>query len=394
MDDMNETHDVPPPEDPGFDASKARTLTDMTRATDDRLIAGVSAGVGRHLGIDPVVVRIVFVALTFVGLSGLILYAAAWFLLPSDDGTPSIAADWFRLDRNEPQVRTVGLIVAAVLAAGAIVGDSGWFWWSFPWIIIPLAVLFWLFVVLPRRRRATGSFTRPGGTPTTGGPPPGTPVATQPGGWSPTATTVTAPPAPRTPRRAPLLLLLTLSSIAVALGSLRVWAESTGTTVEWTTYTAVAIGLVGLGLLVGAWWGGSWTLPLVGLVAVGVLALSTALPSARIGDDRHSPRSAAAVESEYSLGLGRLELDLSNVRDVDALRGRTVEISHGVGETVVIVPRDLPVTVNADIRGGAIEVFGRQSAGGSADLTVRADDLPALTLDIDQTFGHIVVVRS
>lgn len=408
---MNDTHDTPPPGpdpaanpsnesgDPGFDASRVRTITDMTRSTDDRMIAGVCAGAARHLGIDPVILRIIVVALMFVGLSGLILYLAAWFLLPSDDGSPSVAADWFGLDRNEPQVRTIGLVVAAVLAAGAIFGDSGWFWWSFPWIVLPTAAAIWLFWVLPRRRRETGSFTRQAGT-----PPPGTPLATAghpaaatttaAGGTATTVLPPTPAPVPRAPRTPPLLLAITVSAIAITFGAIRLWAETTDTTVEWTTYTAAGIGVVGLGLLVGSWWGRSWALPLIGLAMSAILALGAALPSAKIGEDQIAPSTASAVESSYALGMGRIELDLSGVRDVEALRGRTVKVRLGVGETVVIVPRDLPVRVEAEIDAGAIEVFGRQSNGGSADLTVRADEFPALTLQIDQTFGHIKVVRS
>ena len=99
--------------------------------------------------------------LTFVGLSGLILYLAAWFLLPAEDADQSIAADWFNLDKNEEQVRIIGLVVAAVLAALAIVGDSQWAWWGLPWVLVPLAVLYWLFVVRPRRRASRRPRRRP-----------------------------------------------------------------------------------------------------------------------------------------------------------------------------------------------------------------------------------------
>src|SRR5689334_20110943 len=98
--------------DDGFASQNLRTISDVHRSSDDRIVAGVCAGVARHLNIDPIIVRIAVVALTFVGLAGLILYLAAWFLLPEDDAPPlgkpsvpagrapkrSVAADWFRLD--------------------------------------------------------------------------------------------------------------------------------------------------------------------------------------------------------------------------------------------------------------------------------------------------------
>ena len=103
------------------------------------MLAGVCAGAAKYLNVDPVVIRVVIAVLTFVGLSGLILYLAAWFFLPADDTEQSIAADWFNLDKNEEQVRVIGLVAAAVLAALAIVGDSQWAWWGLPWVLVPLA---------------------------------------------------------------------------------------------------------------------------------------------------------------------------------------------------------------------------------------------------------------
>ena len=100
--DPNETKPDAPSD--GFASENLRAISDVHRSSDDRIVAGVCAGVARHLNVDPIIVRIAVVALTFVGLSGLILYLAAWFLLPEDDADRSVAADWFRLDQNEPQV--------------------------------------------------------------------------------------------------------------------------------------------------------------------------------------------------------------------------------------------------------------------------------------------------
>ena len=57
------------------------------------MIAGVAAGVADYLGVDPTVVRIVFVVLAFVGGTGLPLYLAGWLLIPDPD-RGSIAAAW------------------------------------------------------------------------------------------------------------------------------------------------------------------------------------------------------------------------------------------------------------------------------------------------------------
>ncbi|MFH0765151.1 MAG: PspC domain-containing protein [Calditrichota bacterium] len=58
----------------------------LYRSLDDRVIAGVCGGIGEYFGIDPVILRLVWVALTIVGGSGIILYLLAWLIIPR---TPS-----------------------------------------------------------------------------------------------------------------------------------------------------------------------------------------------------------------------------------------------------------------------------------------------------------------
>jgi signal transduction histidine kinase/phage shock protein PspC (stress-responsive transcriptional regulator) len=50
------------------------------------VIGGVCAGLGRRLGIDPLILRIGFVVAAGAGGLGVILYALAWALLPAGDG--------------------------------------------------------------------------------------------------------------------------------------------------------------------------------------------------------------------------------------------------------------------------------------------------------------------
>jgi phage shock protein PspC (stress-responsive transcriptional regulator) len=57
----------------------------LIRSSDDRVIAGVAGGFGRYFGVDPVVVRLILIVLSFFGGAGLVLYAAAWLLVPADD---------------------------------------------------------------------------------------------------------------------------------------------------------------------------------------------------------------------------------------------------------------------------------------------------------------------
>jgi signal transduction histidine kinase len=51
--------------------------------SEPRVVAGVCAGIGDTLGVDPTVVRLVFVVLALASGSGIVLYLGAWLLLPA-----------------------------------------------------------------------------------------------------------------------------------------------------------------------------------------------------------------------------------------------------------------------------------------------------------------------
>jgi phage shock protein PspC (stress-responsive transcriptional regulator) len=390
---MNETQERPDQADDQdrFDPHRLRTITDMRRSRDDRVVAGVCSGAAKYLNVDPVVIRVVIAVLTFVGLAGLILYLAAWFLLPlegtgPDQAEQSIAADWFNLDKNEEQVRVVGLIGAAVLAAIAVVGNSEWAWWGIPWVLVPIAGLYWLLVVRRRHRRNPD-----GPTPDdTGRHASSDDTAILPVG---TVDPERAAVQERRKDRSPGLAVLTLSVAAIAVAITVLVGQATDG-IDWTTYVAIALGVVAVGLLVGTVFGRPGPLVPVGLVLAVVLAVGSLMPNGAMGERVFTPGSAAEVVGSYEHGVGKLEIDLAGVTDAAQLTGSTVRVQNGIGETRVIVPDDLNVVVDADLRAGEIRAFDRKVNGTDDELVYPADDpgAPALTLRIHQTFGNIEVV--
>lgn len=54
----------------------------LRRSRTDQVIAGVCGGLGRYLGIDPVMLRIAFVLLLVTGGAGFLLYVIAWIAIP------------------------------------------------------------------------------------------------------------------------------------------------------------------------------------------------------------------------------------------------------------------------------------------------------------------------
>src|SRR5678815_3879161 len=72
------------PETPGVDRPNLRNYEQLRRSVTDRKVAGVAGGLGRHLNIDPTILRVLFVVLVFFGGAGLLLYGALWLLVPED----------------------------------------------------------------------------------------------------------------------------------------------------------------------------------------------------------------------------------------------------------------------------------------------------------------------
>lgn len=51
-------------------------------SNQDRKIAGVCGGLGEFFGIDPVIFRIIFIVLAFLGGLGILLYIILWLIAP------------------------------------------------------------------------------------------------------------------------------------------------------------------------------------------------------------------------------------------------------------------------------------------------------------------------
>jgi phage shock protein C len=70
----------PPP--PGAPAPPQRPT--VRRSRSERVIAGVCGGIGRYLGIDPVLLRVAFIILALANGLGLIAYVVAWVAIPEE----------------------------------------------------------------------------------------------------------------------------------------------------------------------------------------------------------------------------------------------------------------------------------------------------------------------
>lgn len=56
----------------------------LTRVDEGKKICGVCTGIGRYLGVDPTVIRLVFAILACFGGSGILAYLVAAIIMPQD----------------------------------------------------------------------------------------------------------------------------------------------------------------------------------------------------------------------------------------------------------------------------------------------------------------------
>jgi phage shock protein PspC (stress-responsive transcriptional regulator) len=412
---------------PRVTGDQMRDVDRLRRSSTDRYIAGVAGGLGRHFDIDPTIIRVLLVVLTLFGGAGVLVYGAVWLFVP-EDGQPHAPIE------VSTDVRRVILIAAGVIALSIVFGTPffGNSWGNgFPVPLLVIGVVAIVLIATRGQRRqsrlqnqppppwgtdpyAAASYSpapsssaqfssaqssAPEGTPMTATDPRVDPGQQPPAWMPPTAPTYVLPPRPR--RTGLVLFWPTVALIAIALGTLGIL--DTSSSVPVSAYAALAVAITSVMLVVGAFVGRPGGLIALGLVSSMALAVTSIVGAADDGsgfdskDLRDVPASAAALEPSYHTPTGTIEIDLTRIRDLAALNGRTVDIGTNAGEITVIVPNGLNVHVAADIRyAGQINIGDemRDGLGQSLDSTLTTSTTPGtpvLDLDVEVRFGQITV---
>jgi phage shock protein C len=60
----------------------------LYRSRQERMIGGVAGGLGEYLNVDPTLMRLAFVILTFFGGSGIPIYLIMWLIIPESLAVP------------------------------------------------------------------------------------------------------------------------------------------------------------------------------------------------------------------------------------------------------------------------------------------------------------------
>ncbi|HEX6256896.1 MAG TPA: PspC domain-containing protein [Euzebyales bacterium] len=91
----------------------------LRRSTTDKVVAGVAGGLGRYLGIDPVIIRIALVVLALTGGSGVLLYIIGWIAIPEEQ-PGEVPAGVVSPDRNHGIIVLGGVLM---IAGGLLFAD-------------------------------------------------------------------------------------------------------------------------------------------------------------------------------------------------------------------------------------------------------------------------------
>lgn len=392
----------------------------LRRTSEGRVIGGVAGGLARWLDVDVVLVRVALVVLAVFGGSGLVAYLLAWLFVPSDDAEHSPAAR--AVGNNRFALWLCGIVIALIafgLVSDAWVGKALLPGGMPMLVVVGCVVLAYLYL----RRRDDRRYDERGydAPATAWAPPPATdaprPVP-QPSPSSPdpnqtvvlpdtsspwasttlplptgapdeTAAGVPAPPAsggrrrrapkppkpPRPPRERSLLGRLTWSVLLLVVGVLLAMRFDGVVAVSAVVVLGAALLVVGVGLVVGAWWGRSR-----GLIWLGVLLVLALVPVGFVdnlgsslrpsGSFTYTPSTTQALQTSYSSGSGLLRLDLTGL----APDSRTHDVSlHLTTGTIEIdVPPRLAVQVRGTARFGVVSLpagYGQDEFGSPVTRT-------------------------
>jgi phage shock protein C len=136
----------------------------LHRSRGNRMLFGVCAGIAEYFAVDPVLIRLVFVAVTLAGGAGVLAYIILAIVMPEEGAAPlpgqaglrrnidSLRANTSELTGGAARGQRTGELGALLLVGLGLLlllsnlGWFDWFRWAFFWpvllIVLGLALLF------------------------------------------------------------------------------------------------------------------------------------------------------------------------------------------------------------------------------------------------------------
>lgn len=395
----------------------------LTRSRSDRLLGGVAGGLAVAYGLEPVLVRAGFVLIGVVtGGAAVVAYVLGWILIPEEEPGAAPA------ERRPVDAAQVAGLVLVALGASIFFRRfvDGWWLPRFVWPLLLVAA--GVALLLLRSGERTGGGPAPTGEAAGGRAPAGSTPPSRSAPWAPPPTPGTPPAAGATPAapretaagiesaaeataagwpsapprpaayaepRSPLTRI-TLSFLLLLGGIAALLDAADVLDVDAVAVMATGLGIVGLALVVAAWFGRARALVPIGVVLTVVtgLAVATDVPwRGGIGDREYRPATAEDLRDTYRLAIGDLMLDL---RTLDLPAGTTeIDMSVAIGQLTVLLPPGVVAEVDGRASIGEVDLWGETADGIGADLTRRTGDGdPELTIKARVGIGNLEVEHS
>jgi phage shock protein PspC (stress-responsive transcriptional regulator) len=330
----------------------------LVRTRRGRLIGGVCSGLGAHFGVDPILFRIAFVGLAIFSGIGIALYLVL-LLLVAEEGAAHAPIHLSRSSWRSV-LGVIAIVTAVGIALSAIGHGAHRGVWGFGVGLGSLALVGVLAMFLWQWLRAS--------------------AATGADGHA---------SADRRLLRCAAFVTAVLAWMAL-LAAAGAWLA--GIDLQLAAWAVVAVG----GLLVlGAYMGWARWLVLPGVafaLAAATIAAAHVDLHGGMGERTYRPQTLGEVRGGYELGAGRLEIDLRNVAFP---AGTTrLHLRLGVGEAVVLVPKNVCVATSASIGGGYVGALENRSGGLDIDWSERPVPplgTPRLLVDGSVGLGALLV---
>lgn len=407
----------------------------LRRSRSDKVLAGVAGGFAQWLGIDPVIVRVVLVVLAVFGGSGLILYAIGWLVIPVEGERDSEVARLMERGREPGSPVRVTLIVIAVIVGlilfANVVGYAfgGWGGGSVLLLIVIGALVLYL---VNRQPTGTAMYAAP--------PPPQAMASPEAGpnadgaasalattevlpGTEPTAyayggsgqypgyvAPVPAAMPPQPPRERSYLGLITLCVTVIVTGVLIALAATGLIDPAPVVIPAVALAILGAGILVGAWYGRARWLLWFAVPTLFVTVATSFIPAnigdglrdglqAGVGERVWAPTTVVDAQRPFELGIGSAELDLTDLVIPPGVSTIPVDADVQFGELIVTVPDDVRVILDASVDTGELQIEDTVINGGTSpsfvgELPGGPATGPVLDLTLHTNVGSLEVSRA
>lgn len=381
---------------------------ELVRPVQGRILAGVARGIADNFGISEWIPRIFFIVTAFMGGLGLALYAAGWVFIRSEDEAESPGDRFFAgASSSRAWVGIAMMVVAGIIVVSGFTFVAPEVVWALAFLVVGLLLYLGYIptgasgsgdetVVESKegvQRMTTTDTLETQETHTSAGDSPAGGAAPPP----PTPTPIPPSRPPGKPRETSILGRLTFGIMLLSLGVLAVLdnIETLPIDAEPRHYMALAVTVLGGGLLVGSIAGRARWLIIVGAVMVPTLMFSQVFEyDWEASFDRHvNPTTFEQVASTYHIDVGAMVIDLTDL----PWRGEDVFIEARVdaGNLEIRIPEGVGLNGNASVDIGRVSEPGRTSAG-LGDPTLSWDEsgeLGTVHLDAQVNVGNIRIER-